>query len=111
MYGVSFTQNSGGTESDATGQITVDGTALTLTGVVVTNFGFNPVPETPLTGSFNNPKGRRFAGTLSNQLFPGVLSVTYYIIDPDHGLFIETDSVQLSLGYFAARVPVCQGCP
>jgi hypothetical protein len=39
--------------------------------------------------------------------------------DPTHGFFIETDLVtqgaqqngQVSLGYYAARTPVCDGCP
>jgi hypothetical protein len=111
-YGVSFTENSGGTENDVIGQMTVDSTAQTLSGIVDTNFGFNPVPDTALNGSFHSTANlHRFTGTLSNQLFPAALCVAYYIVDPGHGFFVEADSVQLSFGYFAARSPVCQGCP
>jgi hypothetical protein len=114
-YGVSFTQSTFGSENDATGQITVDGTAQTLSGIVDTNFFFTPDLGTPLTGSFASTSvPRRFTGTLSNELFPSDISVAYYIIDAAHGFFVETDSQDLGLlsfGYFAARTPVCSDCP
>ena len=120
-YGVNFTQNNFGTESDATGQITVDGTAQTLSGVVDTNQGSSSLPDTALTGSFGTiSNDGRFAGQLTNTFFPtpgntpNTIAVDFYLIDPGHGFFIETDSLTsfvFSLGYFAARTPVCQGCP
>jgi hypothetical protein len=114
-YGVSFTQSTFGSENDATGQITVDGTAQTLSGIVDTNFFFTPDLGTPLTGSFASTSvPRRFTGTLSNELFPSDISVAYYIIDAAHGFFVETDSQDLGLlsfGYFGARTPVCPDCP
>ncbi len=120
-YGVNFTQNSFGTENDATAQITVDGTAQTLSGVVDTNLGSSSLPDTPLTGAFGTiPNSGRFTGQLTNTFFatpgntPNTIAVDFYLIDSGHGFFIETDSLtsgEFSLGYFAARTPVCQGCP
>lgn len=114
-YGLSFTQSVFGSENDATGQITVDGTAQTLSGTVDTNFFFTPVLDTPLTGSFASTSlPRRFTGTLSNELFPSDVAVAFYIIDAAHGFFVETDSQNsgfLSFGYFAARDSVCPECP
>ena len=44
-------------------------------------------------------------------------AVDYYIIDPSHGFFVETDLVNpnsssgvVSFGYYAARTPVCATC-
>ena len=115
-YGLSFTQSLFGSENDGTGQVTADGTALTLTGTVDTNFFFSPIPNTPLTGTtmvFPN-SGRAF-GTLSNQLFSTpTINVTYYMIDSNHGYFVEADSLTtalLTFGYFAQRTPVCSTCP
>jgi hypothetical protein len=121
-YGVNFTQNIFGGENDATAQITVDGTAQTLSGVVDTNLGFSALTDTPLTGSFGTiSNSGRFTGQLSNTFFvptlgntPNTIAVEFYLIDSGHGFFIETDSLTsfvFSLGYFAARTPVCQGCP
>jgi hypothetical protein len=119
-YGLSFTQNSGGIDNDATGQITVVGSSSTLSGVIDTNLGFSPQPNTPLTGTFGTiPNSGHFSGTLTNTFFPtpgnmaNTLPVAFYLIDSNHGFFIETDSQfsgELSVGYFAARTPVCQGC-
>lgn len=109
-YGMSFTQNNG-LEDDATGPVTVDGTAQTLSGTVDTNYVFAPAWDTPLTGTFQPSGIHHFPGILSNQFFPSDLTMAFYIIDAGHGFFVETDSVQVSFGYFAARTPVCQGCP
>jgi hypothetical protein len=116
QYGLSFTQNFFGSEADGTGQMTVDTTAHTLSGIVDTNSSFFAQPNTPLTGSFQTTAiSGRLTGTLSNELFPTDLAVAYYLIDSDHGFFVETDSLDiggsLSFGYFARRSPVCQGCP
>ena len=120
-YGLSFTQSTAGSEYDGTGQINVDGTAKTLSGVVDTNLGFSPQPDTPLTGTFATiPNSGRFAGGLTNTFFPtpgsspNTISVAFYLIDPGHGFFVGTDSLssgELTFGYFATRTPVCQGCP
>lgn len=120
-YGLNFTQNSGGTEVDATAQITVDGTAGTLSGIVDTNLFFSPQPNTALTGTFGTiPNTGRFTGKLTNTFFPTIgsspntLSMAFYLIDSGHGFFVETDSLSsgmLSFGFFATRTPVCQDCP
>jgi hypothetical protein len=96
--------------------MTVDTTAHTLSGIVDTNASFFAQPNTPLTGSFQTTAiSGRLTGTLFNELFPTDLAVAYYLIDSDHGFFVETDSLDiggsLSFGYFARRSPVCQGCP
>jgi len=119
-YGLSFTQNSGGVEIDGTGQTTVAGTSATLAGVIDTNLGFSPQPNTPLTGTFGTiPSSGHFSGTLTNTFFPtpgntaNTLPVAFYLFDSNHGFFIETDSQftgELSFGYFAARTPVCPEC-
>jgi len=112
-YGLNFTQSTSGLENDGTGQIVVDGSAGTLSGVVDTNLSFSPQPNTALTGSYGaiDPTGR-FTGELSNAFFPtpgttpNALAVAFYVIDPGHGFFIETDSLvsgELSFGTFATR--------
>jgi len=110
-YGMYFTQSNFGVEDDATSQITVNGTAQTLVGIVDTNYVFSPAWDAPLTGSFQTSGLHHFPGILSNQFFPSDLTMAYYMIDSGHGFFVETDLVQVSFGYFAARTPVCQGCP
>jgi hypothetical protein len=121
-YGLRFTQgSSGGVENDGTGQLTVNGTADTLSGVIDTDLGFNPQPNTTLTGTFAAiPSTGRSTGGLTNTFFPtpgsvpDTIAVAFYLIDSSHGYFIETDSLtsgELSLGYFAARTPVCPTCP
>ncbi len=119
-YGLSFTQNSGGLEYDGTGQITVVGSSSTLSGVIDTNLGFSPQPNTPLTGTFTTiPTSGRVIGTLSNTFFPtpantpNTLAVAFYMIDSNHGFLIETDSQfsgLLTFGYLAPRTPVCPVC-
>ncbi len=122
-YGFSFAQNQSGSESDATAVMNVDGTAQTLSGIVDTNFFFSPALNTPLTGTFQTSQTgplNRFTGTLFNQFFPANMdnnsdiAVAYYIIDPNHGFFAETDPINtnaVTFGYFATRTPVCPTCP
>ena len=119
-YGLDFTQSTSGLENDGTGQITVNGSASTLSGVVDTNLSFSPQPDTALTGSYSTiaPTGRA-TGTLTNTFFPtpgtapSTLAVAFYLIDSSHGFFIETDSLssgELSFGSFTTRTPVCPNC-
>jgi hypothetical protein len=120
-YGLKFTQGNGVSENDATGQITVNGSANTLSGVVDTDLNLSPQPDTMLTGTFVTvPAGGRTTGALNNTFFPGpgadpnTISVAYYFIDSGHGFFIETDSSttgESNFGYFASRSPVCPTCP
>lgn len=130
-YGLSFTQNLIGTEGDATGQICVNGSSVTcplptstlgapdtLFGTVDETLSFSPQGPTSVTDGFQ-PSGSRLTGTLSDSVFNNsTLSVAYYLIDSDHGFFVETDGGTgeanpgyLTFGYFARRTPVCTGCP
>ena len=136
-YGLSFTQNFTGTEGDATGAICVNASSVTcpppggpntppgspntLAGIVDQTLGFSPLGPNPLTGEFQTSAASgRLTGTLSDTPnFPSnPLSVAFYLIDSGHGFFVETDGGSgqtnpgvLTFGYFASRVPVCQGCP
>jgi hypothetical protein len=132
-YGLSFTQQYSDTEYDGTGQMTGNAAAQTLSGVGDSDVS---LLDNPFTGTFATPSASApFAGTLvnntnfSNVFNPGgnqadQIAVNYYFIDPNDGLFIETDllntippstpaqsSGQLSLGYYATRTPVCPTCP
>ena len=122
-YGLYFTQSSGPLENDGTGQITVNGTSNTLSGVIDVTLGlvgFSAQPDTPLTGTFTAiPSSGRFTGTLTNTFFPtpgttdNTIAVAFYLVDSDHGYFIETDSLtsdELSFGYFATRNSACPSC-
>jgi hypothetical protein len=137
-YGLSFTQNlvqSGTpTEGDATGQICVNGSSVTcllpsgtvgapdtVFGTVDETLSFSPTGSTVLTGGFQtSATSERLTGTLSddNVFYSNPLSMAYYLIDSDHGFFVETDGGAnganpgyLTFGYFARRTPVCTGCP
>lgn len=120
-YGLRFTQSSGTIENDATGQITVNPSSETLSGIVDTNLAFSSQPNTALTGTFASiTPGGRFTGGMTNTFFPtpgntpNSIAVAFYLIDAGHGFFIETDSLtsgELSYGYFANRTPVCPNCP
>src|SRR5207245_6679257 len=98
-YGLTFTQNNFGSEDDASGLMTADGTAQTLTGVVDTNAFFLPALDTALTGTFQASQigpPNRLTGKIFNQYFTTDLPVAYYIIDSNHGFFIETDTLDTS---------------
>jgi hypothetical protein len=121
-YGLYYTQDAFSGEDDATAQLTANGTAGTLSGIIDTNFLLSPFPDTPLTGTFGTtiPSTGRTTGTLTNEFFPdsstppNTMAVAYYLVDSGHGFFIETDSLSSgysTFGYFATRTPVCQGCP
>jgi hypothetical protein len=122
-YGLYFTQSSGSLENDGTGQIAVNGTSNTLVGAIDVTLGlvgFSAQPDTPITGTFAAiPSSGRFTGTLTNTFFPtpgstdNTIAVAFYLVDSDHGYFIETDSLtsdELSFGYFATRNSVCPSC-
>lgn len=125
-YGMILTQTSFGAEADFSGQIKVNGSAQTLAGTLDPNVGFvNPGP-TGVTGSFAaSSHPNIFSGTLDNSdgfLVPNALGtgigVDYYFIDSGHGFLLETDlndptlqGASVAFGYFAARTPLCQGCP
>jgi hypothetical protein len=131
-YGFSFTQEQfGGSENDGTAQLDAnpDGTPQ-LYGLVDANLGGGASQDNGFLGTFNTPTSNApFAGTFYanpnaelNAVFPlppsPPMTVNYYFIDQDHGFWIETDLAnptsptgQVSLGFYAARTPVCAGCP
>jgi len=121
-YGMEFTQYSLGGENDASGVVTVNGNAGTLSGTIDTELSFSPNPNTQLTGTFTSiPSNGRFTGTLTNTFFPtpagtnNTVAVAYYMVNPQQIYFIETDfllplSGVSTFGYFTERTPVCSAC-
>jgi len=115
-YGFSFTQSNNGSENDGSGQMTANSATGVLSEIADINVAFGPTFSNSFTDSFSVPPP-------SNGVFPGTMfnssaAMDYYIIDPSHGFFIETDLVNpnsptgvVSFGYYAARTPVCTGCP
>ena len=129
-YGMSFTQDLTGTsENDGTAQLNATTTPPSLSGIADINLSFGANPDQPFTGTFTAPTATGpfpgiLVGTndtnLSSVVFTPQIAVDYFYIDPGHGLFIETDLVnapspeqpgQVSIGYYAARTPVCASCP
>src|SRR5205823_3132194 len=98
---------------------TADSTGGTLSGLIDVDAGLNAQFGNAIAGTFATPTGRRFKGTLDSVIFDSTpFAVEYYMIDSDHGFFVETDAVDpnfptgiVSFGYYAARTPVCAGCP
>jgi hypothetical protein len=118
-YGLSFTQQNG-SENDGTGVLTANSSANTQSGVADANSAFNPTSNNPITGTFGTPDSNgRFSGTFASPIFDfSPFAAEYYAIDSNRGFFIETDLVNstapsavVSFGYYAARTPVCPGCP
>ena len=119
-YGVSFTQQTGSGEDDGTGQMTssYNGTTILLNGMADDLNGNNfPASGTPITiaESFiqeENPAGAIMGtfmtyGNSSGNTVPALYN--YYLVDDNHGFFIETDlinSFQVGLGYFAQACDV-----
>jgi len=119
-YGFSLTQQNG-TESDSIAQFTADQNASSVSGVMDSATS----PNNPILGSFGTPgPDGRFAVTLSglafefSSPFTSDFATQFYAIDSAHGFFVETDltdpnapSATVSFGYYAARAPLCAGCP
>ena len=107
-------------ENESTGVITADPTGGTLSGSVDVNLAASSAAlANSFTGTIAPPDSTgRFAGALNGQVFEfSPFAVDYYIIDPSHGFFVETDLVNpnsssgvVSFGYYAARTPVCATC-
>lgn len=109
-YGFDITQQNG-SETDGTGQMTADPTANTLAGIVDLNSAFSGSFDNPFNDTFQPPDSN---GRFSGSLFNSAITVEYYIIDPTHGFFVETDlsnTAQVSFGQYVTRTPVCQSCP
>ena len=112
-YGVKLTQMANyAVETDLSGQITASQSAGTVAGYL----DGPGIYDAQLTGTFATSPAGRFSGTLldpdaSGTSLQGTASVEYYLIDQNQGFFIENDLIQVSLGYFATRTPVCPTCP
>jgi hypothetical protein len=74
----------------------------------------------PFTGTYTAPASNGvFPATLTSQVFDfSPFAADFFIADQTHGFFVETDLLNpiapsgvVSFGYFAARTPVCSGCP
>lgn len=126
-YGFNFTQEQSGTgENDGTAPMSAS--AGTLAGYADVDLGFSENTDQPFTGTFASPATNGLSkGTLvgtnnnvvTSVVFTPQIGVDYYVIDSGHGFFIETDLInaqapeqtgQVSLGYWAPRTPVCDGC-
>lgn len=126
-YGFSFTQQNG-SENDGTAQMNSNSqSSPPLSGIADVNLDFGASLDQPFLGSVAAPGANGlFQGTLvgnsnivSSIVFTPQIAGDYYIIDSGHGFFVETDLVtqgaqqngQVSFGYYAARTPLCEGCP
>jgi len=105
------------TTSDTTGTMTVDGASKTVDGLV-DGPGFFGQNAIQLTGDLQSPSHAPpgvFGGSLTalnSGLGATPVQVDYYLADSNHGFVLETDLASSTLlGYFAARTPVCPGCP
>ncbi len=131
-YGFSFTQEEFGfSENDGTAELIANPNGTPeVSGLADANLSGGASQDNGFLGTFNSPVSNApFSGTLFadhnapfNAVFPlppsPPMTVNYYFIDPAHGLWVETDLVnptspsgQVSIGYYAARTPVCDGCP
>jgi hypothetical protein len=132
-YGLSFTQVNASGENDGTAQMNANPTATppSLSGIADVNLAFSPTSDQSFTGSFSAPASNGvFPGALgtnnattnnnNSSVFNPQIGVDYYIIDAGHGFFVGTDLLnatspeqqgQVSFGYYAARTPLCDGCP
>ena len=126
-YGLSFTQQNGA-EFDGTGLMVASATATppSFSGTVDNNTGLDnlfsgtfpsPYSNDCLTGlpgcfvsTLSNVQSSAFVGTSPNGNY--ALAADFYIIDEDHGFFVENDlsalvaaglTPQVSLGYYACR--------
>ncbi len=110
-YGVSFAQ-SVGAEVDGTGQMTsaVTGVTGTITGTVDDLIDSLLTGGTPflLTDTFTLPADSfgRIAGTFKNTAGTAGPFVEYYLVDDNHGFFVETDLLNTTLGSFAQACDV-----
>jgi hypothetical protein len=128
-YGFSFTQQNG-SEVDGTAQMNADATATppSLSGIADVNLEATPALDQPFLGTFSVPQSNGIFpvtlvgnnnGSSSSAVFTPQITANFYAIDPGHGFLVETDLIvqgaqqngQVSTGYYAARAPLCEGCP
>jgi hypothetical protein len=97
--GVDPSQN----EFGAVGVVTADGLSAINPGFVDLNFfqtstAAVPTADVPLTGSFTSATNGVFTGSIAG--LNVTANLTYYLIDSTRLFAIETDTNQLTLGYF-----------
>ncbi len=90
-------------EFGAVGVVTADGVSAITPGFVDLNFfqtssAAVPTSDVPLTGSFTSNANGVFTGSISG--LNVTANLTYYLIDSTRLFAIETDTNQLTLGYF-----------
>jgi hypothetical protein len=90
-------------EFGAVGVVTADGISAINPGFVDLNFfqtstAAVPTPNVPLTGSFTSATNGVFTGSIAG--LNVTANLTYYLIDSTRLFAIETDTNQLTLGYF-----------
>jgi hypothetical protein len=104
-YGMNVTQtvpNGGGvSEYDGVGVVTADGVSA-LTGFVDLNEAYTPAANIAITGSYgatsvNGALSGSFTGL--NVANPVAQTFNFYMIDATRGIAIETDNLELTLGY------------
>jgi len=131
-YAFGFNQEQFGfEENDGTAELSANPSGIPqVSGLADANLSGGASQDNGFLGTFDSPASNApFAGTLYadpnapfNSVFPlqpsPPMTVNYYFIDQGHGFWIETDlldptspSGQVSLGYYTARTPVCEGCP
>jgi hypothetical protein len=131
-YAFGFNQEQFGfEENDGTAELNANPTGTPqVSGLADANLSGGASQDNGFLGTFNSPASNApFSGTLYadanapfNSVFPlppsPPMTVNYYFIDQGHGFWVETDLVdltspsdQVSFGYYAARQPVCDGCP
>jgi hypothetical protein len=117
VSGVDLPKRSAGSLTGEAGQfsVTLDQTSanLNLAGILDDTATLGD----SLTGSFSLPSasGRSSGSLLASSLTgPNSAATGVYMVDDQHGFFVETDSGfqgPVFQGYFAARTPVCPKCP
>jgi hypothetical protein len=88
-------------ENDGVGPVVADGVSA-LTGFIDFNNNVPPTPDVSITGNFAANASGVFTGTVSGISSTGLASdnFTYYLVDGTKAVAIETDTDQLTLGYF-----------
>jgi hypothetical protein len=104
LQGVGATKNNGAFEQDLSGQVVL---SATNTAPSNGNLDFNSQSTGPLTLSVNaagstinapaNNRGTAVIKTVGNV---GTFNLTYYLVSPTTGLFIDTDSNRVGAGVF-----------
>jgi len=117
-YGLNFTQYSQSLfyENDGTGWMTANSTlSPPLSGIADVNLAFTFTPDLPFSGTYSAPSSNGvFSATLTgnNSVFDvSPFAGNFYIIDPGHGFWVETDSFNsagtgtgvATFGYYAPQ--------